>query len=313
MRKNHTPALAAAMVLSMILLSGCTDLPGKADADSGLNSTGVQQDLGAALQQEIGKAAAGLEKSVEKSAEKVKDSFKVTRISKQLSTEQEIGSSSVLSLENPVGEVEVKPVSGTRMTVTATLWLEDKTSHEADREKISGNAEVSIQISGDEIKVSTHAKDHPQKDLWTWAQDELDYSNFSIDYVIGLPEGVDRYEITNNVGEVRLQNLKGTYRIAGNVGAIKISGAEISGESSVSTDTGSIRLDIAEMKDGSSFKARTEVGSLTAVLAESLKCTLEAKSELGSITGAAGGTKELNGGGPLISLSTQIGAITIQN
>lgn len=66
------------------------------------------------------------------------------------------------------------------------------------------------------------------------------------------------------------------------------------------------------MDSSSSLLAKTEVGSVSAVLDDNLKCSLEAKSELGQIKGVPGGKADINGGGPLVSLSSEIGAITVQ-
>ncbi|WP_410514982.1 hypothetical protein PaeBR_11665 [Paenibacillus sp. BR2-3] len=312
MRNNYKPVLAA-VVLSMVLLVGCTELPGKADSNPGQNTAEevVQQDFGAALQQKIGEATANIEQNVENAVDQVTESVKSKGVSEQLSVSEEIGSSSVLDIDNPVGEIKVLPASGNQMTVNATLWFKNNPSHEDDRQQILDNAEVSIQIAGDEVKVSTYAKDDPQKDIWSWAQDKVDYSDFSVDYVIEVPDGVDTFQITNNVGEVNLRDLKGTYRIVSNIGAVNISGAEVTGKSTVETNTGSIHLEIAGMSADSSLKAKTDIGGLTAVLDDSLKCSLETKSELGAITGAPGGKSIINGGGPLLSLFSSVGSITI--
>ncbi|MDQ0192754.1 hypothetical protein [Paenibacillus wynnii] len=313
MRQNYKPILAA-VVLSMVLLAGCTQLPGKADNNWELiGENEVRQDLGTALQQDLGEAAAGLEQTVEDSAIKLSEHIITKGISKKLSAAKEVGSSTVLSINNPVGTIEVKPASGNQIIVNTTIWFDNNSNHEADRQEIMDNAEVSIQLNGDKITASTHVKNNPKKDLWTWAQDKFDYSNFSIDYSIEVPESVDMYQITNNVGEVQLHDLQGTYRIVSNVGAVKISGAAFTGKSTVESNTGSIHLDIADMKAKSSLKVKTDIGSISASLAKSLQCSLEIESELGVINGAEDGKSEINGGGPLISLSSSIGAITIDN
>ncbi|WP_379129808.1 DUF4097 family beta strand repeat-containing protein [Paenibacillus sp. sgz500958] len=312
MRTNR-PLLAATVVLSFVLLAGCTELPGKADHNLGSNLSGEGsfQQLGESIQQEVGKAAATVEQAVEKTAVKVSDSITADWTSTELSASQAINSASTLTMVNPVGKIEVRPVTGEQLTVTATVRLEKDSAHEADHQIIMDNAEVSIQLSGDRVNVSTHSKENPGQDLWSWAQDELDDSDFTIDYAIGVPEGIDTFEITNNVGEIRLQDLKGVYHVTSNVGAIHISGAEVTGSSTVEANTGSIRLDLASMAEGSSLKAKTDVGSLTAILPESMGCDLETSSELGAITGADSGTSKLNGGGPLLSLSSKIGSITV--
>jgi hypothetical protein len=67
------------------------------------------------------------------------------------------------------------------------------------------------------------------------------------------------------------------------------------------------------MDSGSSLKAESDIGKISADLASSVQCTVEAESELGHIAGAAGGKQDYNGGGPLVTLTTQIGAISVNN
>ncbi|WHY17465.1 hypothetical protein QNH28_18395 [Paenibacillus sp. G2S3] len=314
-KRNNNSVLAAVAVLSIVLLAGCTELPGRQSAKNEVEqsiSEDAQQNIGEVVKQELGKAAATVQQAVEETATKVVDEVKADSISKDLSVSQAIGSASVLSMDNAVGEIEVTAVAGDQIHVIATISSHNSSLHKSDRQKIMDDAEVSVEVSGDTLKVSTHSKSSPKKDLWTWAQDKYGYSDFTISYNIELPASMNEYKITNNVGQIRLRNLEGKYHIVSNVGAINIEGAKFTGKSTVESDTGSIRMDIAAMKDNSSLKAKTQVGSLSAVLADGMKCSLEAKSELGQIKGVEGGKTDINGGGPLLSLSSEIGAITVQ-
>lgn len=316
MRKsNNHSVIAAVAVLSIVLLAGCTELPGrqstKNEAETNISEE-VQQNIGEAVKQEIGKAAASVQQAVQETATQVVDEVKANSISKELTASQEIGSSTVLSVNNPVGEVEVTSTTGDQITVSATILAHNNNARKSDREKILNDAEISIDVSGKTVEVSTHSKSNPKKDLWTWAQDKYGDSNFSINYRIEIPTSINKYQITNNVGHIFLRNLEGNYLITSNVGAIDIEGANFTGKSSVESNTGSIRMDIAGMKSDSSLKAKTNVGSLSAVLADGMKCSLVAKSELGQIIGVEGGKQDINGGGPLVSLSSDIGAITVQ-
>ncbi|OMD91751.1 hypothetical protein BSK49_05610 [Paenibacillus odorifer] len=314
-KSNTTSVMAAVAVLSIVLLAGCTELPGRQSANNelGKNITeDVQQNIGEAVKQELGKAAASVEQAVQDTATKVVDEVKANSISKELSLSKEIGSASVLSMNNAVGEIEVTSTTGDQINVSATILAHNSSAHKADRQKILDDAEISIDVSDDTLKVSTNSKSNPKKDLWTWAQDKYGYSDFSINYTIEIPTRMDEYQITNNVGQIRLRNLDGNYRIVSNVGAIDIEGANITGKSTLESNTGSIRMDIAGMKSDSRLKATTNVGSLNAVLADGVKCSLVAKSDLGQITGVEGGKRDVNGGGPLLSLSSDIGAITVE-
>ncbi|MRN56775.1 hypothetical protein [Paenibacillus monticola] len=308
MLKNHKLImLAAVAVLSTTLLASCRPLPGKVDANHE-----AEQNIGEIIKQEIGQTTANVEQTVQNTADKVKDELTENSISKELSASLAIDSASVLSIDNAVGTIEITSIAGDNINVSATIMAHNVSAHSTDRQDILDHAEVSIQINGNTLEVSTTPKESAKKDLWTWAQDKYGYSDFSINYIIEIPANLNRYQINNRVGEISLHNLEGTYHIVSNVGAISIEGAKVTGKSSVESNTGSIHLGITDMKNGSSLKVKSDIGSLTAILANDLKCSLDIESELGQITGATNGTSELGGGGPLLSLSTQIGAITVQ-
>ncbi|MEK4059005.1 MULTISPECIES: hypothetical protein [Paenibacillus] len=347
MKKNYKPAkIAALAVFSIVLLAGCRELPGKEAADNQLeqrlsgnsqqevaDSNGEFEEFSSELGQEISEAAAdlgqglseataNLGQDVGEAMENVHQAFQNTgsvvaeqitadSVSKELVATSKPGSSSTLTLDNAVGEVEVISTTGNTVNVTATIVAHHASSKYAP--ELFDKAEVSVIISGDELKVSTYAKDSPKKDLWSWAHKKYGYSDFSINYLIELPASVNRFEINNDVGSIELSQLQGTFDISSDVGAITLRDVEVTGKSKVETDTGSIGLSINEMKNGSSLKAKSDIGKISASLDSSLKCTVEASSELGHISGTGSGKHDLNGGGPLLSLSTEIGSISIQN
>ncbi|MHA6529285.1 hypothetical protein [Paenibacillus sp. BAC0078] len=316
MKRNHNTAIIAAIaVVSIALLAGCRELPGKEAADAQLEqrlSGKSHEEIVETAKQELGQITANVEQAVQNTAVKVSQEINSKSISKELTTSLKSGSASVLSLDNAIGEVQVTSTKDDSLTVKATVATHNVSNHETSL-KILDNAEVSIEASGDKLIVSTHAKDNPQKDLWTWAQKKFGSSDISIDYEIGVPANITEYQINNNIGAIGLQDLKGTFHIVSNVGSIHLENAQVSGKSAIKSDTGSIRVDINGMEPGSSLNVKSEIGKITASLASNLKCTVEASSELGQITGTSKGKKEFNGGGPLLSLSTQIGSIAVQN
>ncbi|QQZ60364.1 hypothetical protein JI735_28265 [Paenibacillus sonchi] len=315
MNRNHNIAkLAAVAVLSIAMLSGCRELPGKEAADNQLEQrlTGnSHQETAETFKQGLSEVTSNVEQAVKNTAAKVTDEINSVSMSKELVTSRKADSSSAIILENSVGEVKVTSGSSDSITVKATVVTHLGLNKETER-KILDNAEVTVQADGDELKVSTHAKNEPQKNLWAWAQKKYGASNFTIDYEIEVPATIDEYDISNNVGAIQLKGLQGTFHIASDVGAIVMDNARFSGNSTVESNTGSIELDIRGMKTGSSLKASSDIGKVTAGLEDSLKCTVSAKTELGHITGTGSGSTDINGGGPLVSLSTQIGSITVQ-
>ncbi|UQZ32142.1 hypothetical protein C2I18_00385 [Paenibacillus sp. PK3_47] len=340
MRKNnHTAAIAAAAVLSLVLLAGCRELPGKEAAnhqleqsfsgesgqelnEAGQETGGSASDLGSDIEAAvagigegigngISKAMDSVGYAVQNTAEFVSDEIKADGISTEFSASAEAGSASVLVLDNAVGQIEVVPSDSDQVHVTATV-ISNKSRAKFAAE-LPDKAEVSVKASGDKLTVSTHAKEKPAKDLWSWAQKEYGASDFTIDYVIEIPSSIGQYEINNNVGTIQLYGLQGNFHIVSDVGEIVLNDVEIAGKSTVQSDTGSISLDIRDMQKGSSLKASSNIGTVSADLAANLQCTVEAKSDLGEISGTGKGRQDFNGGGPLLSLSTDIGSISVQN
>ena len=313
-KNNNTAIIAAVAVLSIALLSGCRELPGKEAADNQLEqrlSGSFQQEAAQAVKQGISAATVNVGEAVQNTTDMIEDKINTDGISRDYSASLPAGSATVLKLDNALGEIAAVSGSGDEIAVKATVIVHDRSGDE-EAAGILDQAEVSIERRGDTLTVSTHAKDNPKKNLWDWAQKKYGDSDFSINYEIELPEAVSRYEINNNVGAIQLRGLQGTFQIVSNVGAITLQDAVITGKSSIQSNTGSIGLGINGLTTDSSLKARSDIGKITADLADSLQCTVEANSELGHIAGAVDGKQQdYNGGGPLVSLTTQIGAISV--
>ncbi|WNS44762.1 hypothetical protein [Paenibacillus sp. MMS20-IR301] len=315
MKKNQNTALLAAVaVFSIAILAGCRELPGKEAADNQLEqrlSGNFQQEAAQAVKSSIGNITTAVGEAVQETTEKLEDKINAEGISREFSTSLPAGSASVVKVENALGEIALSPSSGDEIVVTATVIVHDRNNKESTT-AILDNAELSIEHAGNALIVSMHGTGNTEKDLWDWAKKEYGDSDFSINYAIGLPADVDRYELTNNVGAIQLRGLKGSFDVTSNVGSIIVQDAVFTGKSAVVSNTGSIELGISGMESGSSLKARSDIGRITADLDHSLQCTVKADSELGHIAGAeAGKPQDYNGGGPLVSLTTQIGAISV--
>ncbi|MFD1178305.1 hypothetical protein ACFQ3W_18675 [Paenibacillus puldeungensis] len=276
---------------TLILLTGCG---------------GLQNDV----EQAIGKTKDTFGEAV-KDAATWKEELAHKGVSKELKTEVSAGSAKSVFLDNAVGSIEVKPTTGDQIKVKATIWSINRPSFKGKQEKVFEQSTVRTIVNGDQVKITTSPKDDAQMDLWKWAKKQWGFSEFSIDYQVELPANITEFHISNDVGDIKLTDLKGAYQVASDVGTVKISGAQISGKSSVKASTGSLELGIAAMSDESSLEAVADVGSIRTTLSKTLACTLNTKSELGKITGAEKGKSDVNGGGPLVSLSTSIGSITI--
>ena len=233
-------------------------------------------------------------------------------IHKEISLTQEIGSASELLLENEVGNIEVAATTDDQMSVTVTFSFPNKSSRESKYQEILDQAEISVVTRGEKMEISTHPKGKEKMDMWKWVKKEYGFSEFSIDYKVELPDSVNHYKIETNVGQIKLNNLQGTYDVRNDVGTIHIEGAHIQGKSKITSNVGSLQFGINQMDSKSSLTAKTDVGSIKAILAEALQCSLEVNSEIGRAIGVPKGKSDINGGGALISLTSEIGSITVE-
>lgn len=292
-KSSKQVALIAATVL-LGLMTGCT----------GLQET---------AQEVVSSTTKGIENVASEATNNLKESAKKDGRFKELTAEEEAGKAVTLHMDHSVGNIEVKNVSGTKITVKSTIWASKSVfNNNKDMQKVFDQAEVSIAIEGDTVRILTHAQDHPEKDLWQWSEQANGYSNFSIDYEIGLPSNVTLFDISNDVGEVKFANVTGEYRIQNDVGSIEISGAHFTGDSTIKSSTGGIVLDVEGIDGEGSLQAVADIGSVEVKLDEALSCILDIETDIGSVTGASKGESIRGDGGPRVSLSTSVGSINVE-
>lgn len=283
-------------VATLGFLAGCSEL----------SDNRIEQSVNKSIQ-EVNDAVS---KTVQTASLEWYDETKRKGVNGTHSLAQPVGSATGIILHNEVGNIDVKAAADDQITVKTTIWASRKSSQE-DFQSILDNAVTEVIAEGKQLRIVTRPKDDPKQNLWDWAQDKYGHSELFIEYDVGLPVSVKSYEISSNVGAIHLNQLEGNYKVHNEVGSITIDGARIIGPSSVKSETGSIQLGIDQMDSKSSFNVATEVGSIRADLAATLECNIETATELGQVTGAEVGESERNGGGPKLSLSTSIGAITV--
>ncbi|WP_223066747.1 DUF4097 family beta strand repeat-containing protein [Paenibacillus caui] len=295
-KRLRSSLLAAA---SLALLAGCM---------------GEASQTGDDIKQKVNEAGNSISHSIQDIASNVGEELQSRsgRLEKSVSASMDqVAADSALEVDNQVGQIEIKPSTGNALTAEAVISSQDKKAFHAEREAILEEATVSITAEDNEIRVHVHPKGDPSKDLWDWAEEKYGFSDFSIDYIIEVPESLTVYNLENNVGNIKLQELAGAFQIKTDVGNVEMDQTAFTDDSVVTSNTGEIELDIASLADKASLKAKTDIGSLNAHLAKALKCTLDVSTDVGEITGAAKGESKINGGGPELSLSTDVGAINV--
>lgn len=292
----------AALAAAALLLAGCTPLSGK-QQDSGEN-------LSQSIQDGIGRAVSGVETSVREAAQGIKQDIKANALSAGFDASQDIGSAVKLNVNNEVGDITVVPVSGNKLSARAQLY--GNTSRLSGKwEDLVANTEISVRIENGSALVAVHPKGNEGQNLWTWAQKQYGFSDFSIDYIIDYPEEMNDLELSTDVGDLDLSGLNGRFHLKNSVGEIRITDSKVTGSSSAVSETGSITLSLSALS-GEGLEAKTSVGSIVALLPDSLSSTVTAQTEVGTISGISKGTSELNGGGTPLKLFSEVGSIKVE-
>ncbi|GIO32323.1 MULTISPECIES: hypothetical protein [Paenibacillus] len=292
MKRSYRWAIAAAMV-SVLLLAGCDTVHEAAQT--------VKKDIqevAAAAGDSVGNAAAGAAERLKREGEPV-----------ELSAEGEARADTVLHIDHRVGNIRLAAGDGDAVKVKTTIWfLKERSSYR----NLSEQAVTSLIPKDGQLELITSSKEDTGRNLWDWADSKYGYSDFIIDYDIELPATVAGIDVASDVGEISVDGFRGTYRIHSDVGNIVVKEGRIAGTSDIGSNAGSVELRLNGIEEGGGLTARTDVGSIRAAFADSMKYTLKAESELGALSGVSNGEHEINGGGPPITLSTSVGPINVE-
>ncbi|MCJ8010202.1 hypothetical protein MUG84_00415 [Paenibacillus sp. KQZ6P-2] len=246
------------------------------------------------------------------SASKWYDQMLSNSVKEDLSVTVEQNITEAVKIGNTVGNIEVSASPDDKLSLKASLQTLNNDSHKSIMEEIVKEASVSVRVDGDLMVVLAHPQEDPEMDLWTWAKRKYGDSKFSINYEVQLPAKVTRFDVSTNVGEIGLSGLDGEYKVFNSVGVIHIDEANIQGKSSLQSELGSLRLQLDGIASGSVLKATTDVGTITAKLPSDSPYSLNIATELGRVSGANKGKSDMNGGGPLITLTSSVGSITVE-
>ncbi|WP_139084029.1 DUF4097 family beta strand repeat-containing protein [Paenibacillus sp. HGF5] len=294
-RKQSMMAVKISSLLIFAVLVGC---------DAALNADeSVNRELDKLAQ--IGNLAG-------ESAIAISDQVKREGKEFEWTTAQEAGTAEGLVIDHAVGNIELIAVPGSEVNVKTTVWFNDSFfKNDNIRTQVTEQAATSLTLQDGMLELRTHPRDDSGISLWDWSQKQFGDSGFMIDYVIEVPEALQNIRIKNDVGKVRVNELKGAFELQLGAGEIQLNQTEITGSSRIVSGAGSIKLDLKQIDTDGSLTANTSAGSITAAFAPSMKYTLDTETELGQITGASRGQSDVNGGGAKISLTTSVGSIKV--
>ncbi|MFU1797968.1 hypothetical protein ACM1RC_29205 [Paenibacillus azoreducens] len=297
----------AVALLSTVFLAGCGEVD---EAMQNIKEEAVQtaDEFVQAAKDEGNVAVRAADHLASDTTNKVKDNIRKKGKQLNLTAQREVGAETVLCIDHKVGDIKLVPGKGQTLSVKTTIWAKDDKAYS----RIEKEAETSFVSANGKLMIVTSPKGEPDTNLWDWSNSKYGTSNFMIDYEVEVPAAMTGFEITNNVGGIQIDNLKGVYLVNNDVGETVISRAYIQGESRIGSGAGRLQLGISGIAEDGSLKAKTDVGSIDASFEGSLKFTLDSDSDLGLISGAAKGKQDVNGGGPLVTLSSSVGSITVR-
>ncbi|RAR41362.1 DUF4097 family beta strand repeat-containing protein [Paenibacillus sp. MDMC362] len=230
----------------------------------------------------------------------------------ELTTAQEAGAAEGLTIDHAVGNIELIAVPGNEIKVKTTVWFNESFfKNDNIRSQVTEQAATSFTLKDGMLELRTHPMEDASQSLWDWSQKQYGDSGFMIDYVIEVPEDMRNVRIKNDVGKIRVNELKGAFELQLGAGEIQLAKTEITGNSQIVSEAGSVKLDLEQIDKDSTLTANTSAGSIMATFAPSMKYTLDTETELGQITGASRGQSDVNGGGAKISLATSVGSIKV--
>ncbi len=295
MKKQSMMAVKISSLLIFAVLVGC-------DAANNTEET-VKRELDQLAQ--VGNMAGN-------SALAISDQVKREGKEFELTTAQDAGAAEGLAIDHAVGNIELIAVTGNEIKVKTTVWFNESFfKNDNIRSQVTEQAATSFTLKGGMLELRTHAMEDASQSLWDWSQKQFGDSGFMIDYVIEVPEDLQSIRIKNDVGKIRVNELKGAFELQLGAGEIQLAKTEITGNSKIVSEAGSVKLDLEQIDKGSTLTANTSAGSITATFAPSMKYTLDTETELGQITGTSRGQSDVNGGGAKISLTTSVGSIKV--
>lgn len=168
-------------------------------------------------------------------------------------------------INNNVGSIYIKYSEDD--TLKIKVDFEVTGNDEDDLKEILEAAKVSAEAREDEIEITVINKDSGDN-IWRWIEDEyrgiINKPSLDVDLDIELPAGVREYDIVCNVGNVKLNALKGIFDVRTNVGEVKLNDIIFTGDSDITTDVGDLNCSLGtDTGDASDISLTVNVGNIT--------------------------------------------------
>ena len=171
---------------------------------------------------------------------------------------------SKLDIELEVGKIEI--VYGDTKNVDIEIKY---TGNGISEEKVSAaleNAEITAKVKDKTVYIKSSEKDFDNR-----------FVNLTADLDITLPSEFSDFVIESDVGDVRLDRLKGSFDISADVGNVKLD--SLVGAFKINADVGNIDCDNLTIKDDSKITAN--VGNIDVSVESVSECNVEISANVG--------------------------------
>lgn len=171
---------------------------------------------------------------------------------------------SKLDIELEVGKIEI--VYGDTKNVDIEIKY---TGNGISEEKVSAaleNAEITAKVKDKTVYIKSSEKDFDNR-----------FVNLTADLDITLPSEFSDFVIESDVGDVRLDRLKGSFDISADVGNVKLD--SLVGKFKINADVGNIDCDNLTIKDDSEITAN--VGNIDVSVESVSECNVEISANVG--------------------------------
>lgn len=215
---------------------------------------------------------------------------------------ESLGTQDELVLKNRIGKIKIVQSESDKIAVNT---IKKAKSDDNDKEKeIIDNIGIRVDKDGNKIIIKEYLKSDAQKNLWEWIQKEYGSVNVSIEYNVEIPNKFRLINISSDIGDIEVQNLKGEFAVSNNIGDITLNDVDINGNSNILSNLGSVSVNAQKIDGAKEINITSRVGDVDLNVPENSKYNLIEPS----ISQHANNQKERI---PNIKLKANVGSIKL--
>lgn len=187
---------------------------------------------------------------------------------KQESFNMEAGHLNTLKIESSVGDINIKTHESTEATISLNITA--KSNSKENAEILIDEFKYTVEENSNSINIDTTFDDNKvfdngniQTELTISIPNNIDTFVISLnvgDININSNEGI--FEIKNNVGNITVENSVGSYDLNTDVGDITLINSTASGTSEFNSSTGNVEISFNDISNAEGIKASTGVGDI---------------------------------------------------